>query len=89
MSVSGFFIQIMAQQTTKIWKEKPPGAEQLLLEEMFETGSITDYATTETVRQSSELFKAFPPRIFAVHFRKTKGKMGEFRTVEIFNFLIL
>lgn len=66
--------------SNKIWKERPPGPEQLLLEEMFENGSIAVYAMPESVRQSHNLFKSFSPRIFAAHFRKTKARLGEFRT---------
>lgn len=61
-----------------VWKERPPGAEQLLLEDMFENGSITDGATAEAVRQSSDVFKRFTSKVSAAHFRKTKAKMGEF-----------
>lgn len=67
----------------KIWKERPPGPEQILLEEMFENGSITAAATAESVRQSSNLFKMFSPKVFAVHFRKTKAKLGEFGTFSV------
>lgn len=40
------------------WKEKPPGPEQLLLDDMFESGSITAAATPESVRQSTLTFQA-------------------------------
>lgn len=72
----------------KVWKEKPPGPEQLLLEEMFGNGSITKYATPESVRLSSDMFKEFSPKTFAAHFRTTKAKMGEFRMFYMFNPLI-
>lgn len=73
------------QYTNKVWKEKPPGPEQLLLEEMFGNGSITTYATAENVRLTSDMFKDFSPRIFAAHFRKTRARMGEFRMFHTFN----
>lgn len=62
----------------KIWKLKPPGPEQLLLDEMFENESITAGATPESVRQSSELFKQFTPRVFAAHYRKAKARLGDY-----------
>lgn len=78
----------MDQQTTRIWKEKPPGEEQLLLEGMFRNGSITAYATAESVRLSSAVFNGIPTKTFAVHFRKTKANMGEYRTAQMFHFSI-
>lgn len=74
--------------TNLMWKERPPGAEQLLLEEMFENGSILSSATPEAVRQSSDIFKQFSSRVFAAHFRKTKAKMGEFGEASKFLCLI-
>lgn len=62
----------------KVWKEKPPGPEQCLLDEMFESGSITEVATPDSVRQSTPMFRAFSAKVFATHFRKTKARLGEF-----------
>ncbi|KAJ6639445.1 hypothetical protein Bhyg_12190, partial [Pseudolycoriella hygida] len=60
------------------WKERPPGPEQLMLEEMFHTGSKTATATPESVRQSTLMFQSFTPKVFGAHFRKTKARLGEF-----------
>ncbi|KAJ6633970.1 hypothetical protein Bhyg_02713 [Pseudolycoriella hygida] len=68
----------MSVYGSKVWKKKPPGPEQLLLDEMFENGSITAAATAESVRQSTEVFKQFSAKVFAVHFRKTRARLGEY-----------
>lgn len=70
-----------SQVPNRVWKEKPAGPEQLALEEMFHSGNITVYATPESVQQSNKLFHGFPSRIFNAHFRKTKAKLGEYRTI--------
>lgn len=59
---------------TKVWKERPPGPEQLLLNEMFETGCISGIVTAEAVRKSRGMFNDFSPQVFAVHFRKTRAR---------------
>lgn len=73
------------EYATKVWKERPPGPEQLLLNEMFEDGLI---ATPEAVRTSKEMFQDFTPRVFASHFRKTKARYGQFDMVSMFHSLI-
>ncbi|KAJ6643365.1 hypothetical protein Bhyg_08325 [Pseudolycoriella hygida] len=59
-------------------KERPPGSEQLMLKEMFHTGSITAAATPESVYQSTLMFQSFTPKVFGAHFRNTKARLGEF-----------
>lgn len=73
------------EYATKVWKEKPPGPEQLLLNEMFEDGSISANSTPESARKSNKLFENFTPRVFAAHFRKTKARYGEFRMISMFH----
>lgn len=80
MSQKNFQNMSAYQIGQKLWKERPPGPEQLLLEEMFGNGSITSAATPESVRHSSDMFKQFSSKVFAVHFRKTKARFGEFGT---------
>lgn len=61
---------------TMMWKEKPPGAEQIELNRMFETNMIDASKTPDQVRQSNSMFMAFPSKVFATHFTKTKAKYG-------------
>lgn len=76
------------EYVNKIWKANPPGPEQLLLDEMFENGSISAFATAESVRKSSDMFKEFTPKVFAAHFRKTKARLGEFGMVSTFHLMV-
>ncbi|KAG4077147.1 hypothetical protein HA402_016134 [Bradysia odoriphaga] len=71
-------MQSMFVSGNKVWKEKPAGPEQLLLNEMFETGCISGAATAEAVRKSRDMFKDFSAQVFGTHFRKTKARYGEF-----------
>lgn len=76
------------EYATKVWKEKPPGPEQLLLNEMFEDGSISPTAIPESVRKSNKIFENFTPKVFAAHFRKTKARYGEFGTISMLHLII-
>lgn len=62
--------------TTKLWKERPPGVEQIELERMFKSNEIDHRASPDSVKKKSELFKDFSAPVFANHFRKTKAKLG-------------
>lgn len=68
------------------WRERPAGPEQLLLESMFEDGTIDVYCTPESVRNMRMEFREFSPRVFASHFRKTKAKFGGFGKMNYSNF---
>lgn len=59
-----------------IWKENPPGAAQKELERMFLNKTIAFNETPANVRMKNPHFQKFSNRIFALHFRKTKAKMG-------------
>lgn len=63
---------------TAVWKETPPGPEQKELERLFKNNLIEPKATPNTVRMNNTMFMEFSPRVFAVHFRKTKAKYGLF-----------
>lgn len=58
------------------WKENPPGEAQLLLNEMFDDGAIENHETAASVQARAPLFKKFSDRVFAVHFNKTRAKLG-------------
>lgn len=58
----------------KLWRETPPGPEQKELNRLFATGIITDDDTPNMIRQKFTIFKDITPRVFGVHFRKTKEK---------------
>lgn len=60
----------------KNWKESPPGAEQKELNRMFQNKLINESDTPNDIRLKNSLFMEFSPRVFAVHFRKTKAKVG-------------
>lgn len=62
--------------TAKVWKEKPPGREQIELERMLKCGEINSQAKPESVQKLNELFKPFTATVFGNHFRKTKAKLG-------------
>lgn len=62
--------------TTKVWKERPPGREQIELERMFKCNEIDARATPDSVKRRNDLFKDFSSSVFANHFRKTKSKLG-------------
>lgn len=60
-----------------IWKEIPPGTDQKELTRLFENGEITDIDTPNSIRlKYASYFMKYSPRVFAVHFRKTKAKCG-------------
>lgn len=60
----------------QLWKEKPPGPEQIELERMFASKEIDATATADSIHKSNELFKKFSSTVFGAHFRKTKAKFG-------------
>lgn len=66
----------MATTKQKTWTENGP--EQRELNRLFETQKIDDSDMPNKIRQSSELFMAFPAKTFAAHFRKTKAKYGAY-----------
>lgn len=64
--------------TMKLWKESPPGPEQLQLERMFTQNLIDADKTPNAVQKMNSMFMEYSPKVFAVHFRKTKSKLGFF-----------
>lgn len=60
----------------KIWRANPPGPEQKELNRMFQKGIIGSADTPGKVRLRNQMFMAFPPKTFALHFRTTKAKYG-------------
>lgn len=62
--------------TAKVWKEKPPGREQIELERMFKLGDISSQSKPESVQMRNDLFKAFSAAVFGNHFWKTRAKLG-------------
>lgn len=60
----------------KVWKVNPPGPEQKELNRMFEKGVLGSTDTAAKIRMRNQLFTAFPPKTFALHFRQTKAKFG-------------
>lgn len=60
----------------KVWKVNPPGPEQKGLNRLFEKGLLGSTDTPAKIRLRNQLFTAFPPRTFALHFRQTKAKCG-------------
>lgn len=62
--------------TSLNWRESPPGPAQKELNRLFVNGLIKDNETPNTVRQRYPLFMQYSARVFAVHFRKTKSKLG-------------
>ncbi|KAJ6650168.1 hypothetical protein Bhyg_05413 [Pseudolycoriella hygida] len=59
----------------KKWTESCP--EQQQLNRMF-AKQIDDSTLPNKIRQSSPAFMAFPAKVFAAHFRKTKVKYGAY-----------
>lgn len=59
-----------------VWKEKPPGPEQIELDRIFSQKEIDATATADSVHNSKEIFKKFSSSVFAAHFRATKAKFG-------------
>lgn len=62
-----------------MWKESPPGPEQIELDRLFADGEIDDLHTPNNVRLANPIFLDFTPRVFGLHFRKTKAKFGLMR----------
>lgn len=62
--------------SVKMWKQKPPGPEQIELERMFKCKEINPSATPDSVKKKNDLFKDFSAAVFADHFRKTRAKLG-------------
>lgn len=62
--------------SSKFWKERPPGCEQIELERMFKCNEIDPRASPDSVKKRNDLFKDFSAAVFANHFRKTKSKLG-------------
>jgi hypothetical protein len=56
------------------WREDGP--EQKQLERMFQNKNIDASAAPNKVRHLDPIFMAFPAKVFAAHFRKTKAKFG-------------
>lgn len=71
-----------------IWKENPPGAAQKELENMFLNKMIDENDTPASVRTKNPIFLKFSTRIFALHFRKTKAKLGLMGKICILLFFI-
>ncbi|XP_037034252.1 uncharacterized protein LOC119076386 [Bradysia coprophila] len=68
--------------STKLWKERPPGREQIELEKMFKNQEIDPRRDSpDSVKRRNDLFKDFSAPVFANHFRKTKAKLGLSATV--------
>lgn len=65
-----------ASTKLKVWKEKPPGVEQVELERMFMNNEINFNSSPDGVQKKVPLFQEFSDRVFAAHFRKTKAKLG-------------
>ncbi|KAJ6645516.1 hypothetical protein Bhyg_00722 [Pseudolycoriella hygida] len=59
---------------SKMWKSNPPGPEQKEPNRMFDKDLINLTDTPAKIRARNQLFMAFPPRTFALHFRTTKAK---------------
>lgn len=59
-----------------LWKSTPPGPEQLELNRLFESGEISAKDSAMKVRLSYPIFRGFSPRVFGLHFRKTKALYG-------------
>lgn len=66
----------MATSKSKNWTEDGP--EQKHLNQLFTTNQIDDSVLPNKIRQSSELFMAFPAKTFAAHFRKTRARYGAY-----------
>lgn len=62
---------------TRVWKATGP--EQMALDHLFESGRISEIDSPAIIRKMNPLFEQFSPKIFAVHFRKTKAKLGGMR----------
>lgn len=60
----------------RMWKEKPPGPEQIELERMFKCNEIDSQASPDMVKKKNDIFKDFSASVFANHFRKIKAKLG-------------
>lgn len=59
--------------STRLWKEKPPGPEQIELERMFKCNEIDSQASPDMVKRQNDIFSA---AVFSNHFRKIKAKHG-------------
>lgn len=68
----------------KIWKESPPGPEQKELERLFSNNQINVMDSPNDIRLKYPIFKDFSEKVFLVHFRKTKSKMGLNRKYEFY-----
>lgn len=63
----------------KMWREKPPGEEQQLLDNLFKTNVITELDSAQNIRSKYPIFQNVSSKVFAVHFRKTRAKFGLMR----------
>lgn len=62
--------------STRLWKEKPPGPEQIELERMFKCNEIDSQASPDMVKRQNDIFKDFSAARKHGHFRKIKAKHG-------------
>lgn len=69
-------IKILCEEDSVVWKESPPGPAQIELERMFKNNLIGFLETPNEVRSKNPLFLKHSSRNFAIHFRKTKAKLG-------------
>lgn len=60
----------------KVWRQKPPGAEQTELERLFLDNKINYNSSIEQAQNSNPLFKDFNENVFSAHFRKTRAALG-------------
>ncbi len=58
------------------WKENPPGIEQEELNQMFKDNLVKPSSTPKDFHNKSDLFLAYPLRIFSYHFNSTKRRLG-------------
>lgn len=66
----------MAATKTRLWREKPPGPEQLELERLFLENEIGYNTPIAEVQKSNAMFLNFTEKIFSAHFRKTRAALG-------------
>lgn len=64
----------LASTSVKKWTEK--GEEQKELERLFKEHLIDETDTPNSVREKHKLFLPFSSKVFGVHFRLTKAKLG-------------
>lgn len=59
-----------------IWRETPPGKEQIELNKLFANGLISSTDSANNIRKKYPMFQQFSSHVFGTHFRKTKSKYG-------------